>query len=694
MSNRRAKIPINKTASDKANKVVWEKYPELKNRQLTMGPEDQKYREVWMDAYVVSGGKVENIDSKSPVKALKPKCPLDKSPKIEPPKKETPVVYDIVELVEIINQDKEKWVKGAAMATGEIADSVSRNDKDGSDYKQYVNIDQDLEGTAKRHPEYGRKIVFKARIKQTSGEKKLNGIWVKFTSKKTDGPNKTNPGGTDPDVWSDSRLVGYQKEGFNNPSGYDERIATTDDKGWTAPVSFYLSAYAGDKFELSAELHPSIPGAGKKIKTSANYVVWKKFWYQLTYADGFAAKVPTNAETAYKEVFAEMIKSGEKKFVKGVLPVDLRDRTFYEEYMLKQGGGASIVATIGGNNKMEFIKKPVYDKDTPKEHPLKANLIVCNYQCDPVSPSSMGRYPLTANNQEITLSKGGVGGSIICKPALKVGDLVVFAEWSKTKIPWNKEGTISDQAIKIIAARSSTLAVNIDLTSGVTGSPPVPSVANPIWIKIKLDSAENFLGESFGKGQILCVYQPGTPAGDQGSEADYNDTVTHELGHMWKQTPRPASEPYSLKVHPLQYVGHGGSGSHCRHDPTDYEHSDTLSNDVEPETKISKKAAIARSVHEVLDTENFNKGYSVLVNGTSRIIKNIVDATHIEFTTAFTAEINEVVKQTVDWNDRNQEWPSPNKGDCVMFHSFSSRCSHKFCKTCKPYLQLQDMSSI
>jgi hypothetical protein len=54
----RAKQPLNPDAQEKANQSVWEKYPGLNNRKLSMCPDDAEYRQAWMDAYQAAGGKV------------------------------------------------------------------------------------------------------------------------------------------------------------------------------------------------------------------------------------------------------------------------------------------------------------------------------------------------------------------------------------------------------------------------------------------------------------------------------------------------------------------------------------------------------------------------------------------------------------------------------------------------------------
>ena len=551
---------------------------------------------------------------------VKPEPPPPKpTPPPKPPDDKRVVEYELVELVEVVTQAKEKWVKGPAMDTTDtavIAESVERKDKDGSHFKQFINLNKDLEGQPKRHPELGREITFRARIRQKDGLKdKLAGVKVNFSHSRTDGPNRSNPAAPSPGVWTGAALTGDQKEGFNRANGDATTTGQTDSQGWTGVVSFHVSVFGGDRFEIKAELAPGTPGAqgSAPIKTKAQYVVWRKFWYQLTHATGYNPPQPTSAEQAYTEVFGGMTKANVKTFSKTDLPANLQDRTFLKEYMVKQGGADGDVAAIGAHNKEEFAKMLTSEPD----HPLKAHLIVCEYQCDPAAPSALGIFSLTANGQAITLTKGS-GGSIVSKPALKAGaNLVVVGEWATVQTPWTKGGDITDANIEIDSGRASTLSLKINLPAGA----PAPSDATKVYVKLQVQTCASYLGESFGKGQILCVYRPSAAAGSQGSEVDYNDTVAHELGHMWNQTPVPAKQPNSMNDHPLQYVGHGGQGPHCRHGAT-------------------------------------------------------------------------VAAGAVNWQDKTQETPSPKAGDCIMYHSFSRACSHKFCVTCTPYLQLQDMSSM
>jgi hypothetical protein len=556
-----------------------------------------------------------------PAPAPSPPAPPPKpAPKPPPSKPKTRVVeYELLELVETVTYGSEQPVTGAGMATADTVmfpTATQRTERDGGDYQQYINLSRGLGSWGTPRPEFGREISLRARVKQKDGlTDQLAGVGVTFKFTRTDGPDRTNPGGTAPAVWTATPVSGTQQEGFGSAGGAAERVGRTDDKGWTEIITFVLSNYAGDKFQLTAELAPGTAGVGPPaLKTSGAFVVWRRFWYQLTHANGFAPPSLAAGTTAYRDVGAEMVHSNSKAFVKADLPAALQTRTFMPKYMLEKSGGADVVAVIGGHNKKLLAAMMT----TEASHPLKANLIVCEFQCDPAGPSPLQEYKLTKPNQSIRIAAGS-GGSIVSNPALKPGaDLVISGAWATTHWPiFITRGALTDANIEIDPARGSTKAVTIHLPPDA----PVPTVDDPVYIRLQVHTANGYLGESFGKGQILCVYRPAAPAGAQGSQADFNDTVAHELGHMWNQTPESAAVPPSMKSHALQYVGHGGMGPHCRHGAT-------------------------------------------------------------------------VGPGVVNWQNADQETPTPEDGDCIMYHSYSSKCAHHFCATCKPYLRLQDMSTL
>lgn len=478
--------------------------------------------------------------------------------------------YKLVELVEVVEQDKEKWVEGPLSAASDKTHAtvgLTRTEKNGALFKQFINLDPDTEGQPKRHPDYGRAIRFRARIERTDGAKDaLAGQKVLFKHTRTDGPNRADPGG-EPAVWDTTALTGDQKEGFTSKNGDKETSQTTDAQGWTGIVTFYLSQYAGDQFEISAELDASVKGAdaSPKLKTAAKYQVWRRFWYQLSYAKGYAIVEPTGAHDAYKAVFADMILANKAEFEKTDFPADLQDRTFRPEYHFKSGGGTSVVGNVGTSNVGEFFTNAALKLVKPADQPLKDILIACEYQIDPMGSTPVALEKFTAASKSITLSSTSSGGTIVSKPPVEAGaTLVATGEYATVKTPWTKLGDITDADVTIEQARSSTLTVKVTLPSGA----PAPTAAAPVWVKLSVRAGKSFLGWAPSQGGVVAVYVPGTPAGQSKSKEDFADTSAHEFAHQFNQTPEHGKQQPSLKNHPRQYVKHGGSGSHCRHGAT------------------------------------------------------------------------------------------------------------------------------
>lgn len=630
--------------------------------------------------------------------------------------------YLLADFVEVVTQDDDKWVKGATETPNDTSifnGAFERTDKDkNKNFKQYINLERDCEQQTHRHPEYGRKITFKARIERKDKESEaLGGKSILFQYECKKAKNRESP---DETIWQEADeaagyhlgdLTGGQKEGFGSMNGDLTTTAVTGDDGWTGEISFYTSQYGGDQYIISAELDPSVTPVsdGYAAMKTKKYVVWRKFWYQMTYADGFSAKQPSKAEKVYEEVFAEMTPSPNQTFKRDDLPDDLKDTTFLEEYQVEAGGQNKVVAVIGGHNKDKFTQDPYYTVDDPAGTYLKANLIVCEHQCDPEGDSPVHLHELKANGDTVTIDTGDVG-SIICKPGLEPNsDLVVAGEWSKNPDPnqWETGGDIPDDCIEIYKNRSYTCQIKVDLSKGATsadGTPvPVPSAETPVWIELTVQTAEGYLGESFGTGQILCVYRPNASnfLHREGNKQDFNNTVAHELAHMWKQSPEKDLQNPSLKNHPLHYMEHGGQGPHCRHGMTkllDENETNTLS--VDTVTKIKQTADAPTDEHRVKSTKNFKPGHKVSVQGQERTIASIVDGSHLKFTESFAAQKGDKVEQKmtdyspVDWTDDTQDEPVPQDGDCIMYHAFSKKCKNKFCKICNVHLQLQEMSSL
>ncbi len=81
-------------------------------------------------------------------------------------------------------------------------------------------------------------------------------------------------------------------------------------------------------------------------------------------------------------------------------------------------------------------------------------------------------------------------------------------------------------------------------------------------VDLKMKGAKGpYLGESFDK-KVLAVYDPA-------NADDFQNTITHELGHGFKQVLRAGQQPTGAPALPTQYISYDSdgvsTGSHCNH---------------------------------------------------------------------------------------------------------------------------------
>jgi hypothetical protein len=432
----------------------------------------------------------------------------------------------LVEIVEVLTRADEGSVTGATAASGKLKAHTNRAGKNGGAYKQYVNLDKDLEGVPKRHPEYARYIEVKARVEVQGGA--LESRSVKFSYELIKG--KFRP----------AALTGAPAEGFGSAGGAATHTGTTNAEGWTETVKFYLSQYAGDQFKIAAE---AADDPGNKKQTAA-YEVWRKFWYQTTRAQTHAVPAPAKSVTAYDKICAEMLKAEEVTFTKADTPA----KTFYPGWMVKTGGGDAEESVIGGHNREEFYTKFKAEADKP----VKGHLIICQHQWDPFGESDLLTVDVNKNpSDELTLNLGGAWNAGVLTPALS-GDLVVVGTWSRG----DKNGNLTADNIVIAKGRSALDRVKVKLPADA----PDPSTG-AVSVQLKLRYGKFYAGES-NAHQMLIKHD--------GSEPKLTQVVSHEFGHGFGQTPRDGQQAAPLAKHGKQYSNeHGGVGSHCKTDSTE-----------------------------------------------------------------------------------------------------------------------------
>jgi hypothetical protein len=429
----------------------------------------------------------------------------------------------LVELIEVVARSPLGTVVGAGAASGKLATKTTRTDKNGAAYKQYINLGKDVDGADKRHPEYARTVELRARVE---GEGSLAGLTVNFRFVLTAGAGR--PAG----------MTGGVKEGFGSDGGATTASATTDAEGWTGTVELHVSQYAGDQFQVFAQLADG--GAEMSI---GNFEVWRKFWYQITRADTHVVPAPDKSQTAYKAVFADMLAADEATFTKASAPAS----TFYPGWMVRSGGGDADESVIGGHNKAHFYTKL---KDEAGK-PVKGHLIICQHQWDPFGTSDLVTVDVVTNpSQEITVDLKAWNAGLV-KPALS-GSMVALGQWKRGA----DSGPLTDDDIVIEKARGGLNHIKVKLPAGA----PDPT-AGAVQVKLKLNYGKFYAGESVGK-QMLIVYRS--------EAANYTQVVAHEFGHGFGQTPRPGAETAPLAAHAKQYDdAHGGQGSHCSTEATE-----------------------------------------------------------------------------------------------------------------------------
>ncbi|MDB5103473.1 MAG: hypothetical protein JWP91_1162, partial [Fibrobacteres bacterium] len=271
-------------------------------------------------------------------------------------------------------------------------------------------------------------------------------------------------------------------------------------------------------------------------------VTWRMAWHLVSREKGWELPALSNFIKAYDLAFVVLERTKDEEFEKKDAPA----RTFYPQWMVKKGGGDKEVAVIGSHNKEHFQK---LEKAVAGEAP-KGHMVICQHQFDEGKASAVLIKTMTTNP-----SPAYKAGLPIFNPPLS-GKLVISGTW-KSEAPaghadHGKSGKLTDADILVEKGRGGLSEFKVKLPADA----PVPGVGNGVKISVMLRGVDGpYLGESAGK-QILAVYDPADPT-------DFQNTLTHELGHAFNQTPGSKEQSPGLPDHPHQYVGHGGTGPHC-----------------------------------------------------------------------------------------------------------------------------------
>lgn len=418
------------------------------------------------------------------------------------------------------------------------ADAAKLTDYKGNKYKVFIN-------TATANVNDKRKLKIKAKL-----SKKLQGIKLYFMlAPDKDNGKAANYGYDLPGTWN-AIGDGIKHKDKANKADYFHYSADTNADG-EAEKELELSRFGRDIFKagiyISQDVHLAEYIHGDAVKgkrepvLSKNIKVWRKAWFQMTSADGFNPPDPTIMIDAYKKVGVDEIKSAHVKFLKASAPA----RTYYPKYMFDCGTSTTDVAVIGNHNKSGFFK----DKsaggyfDVKADEPHKVHIVICEKQWD----KGKGTVSKVITLRSRTSSWINMGETIITPP-LEGGNLVDSGKWELTSDP-TQNGALTDADIIIDNTRTNNKCIKVKLPALA----PTPWLFKTVKVTLKLKYADGpYLGESSGKN-ILAVYEPS-------DVTDYNNTITHEIGHSFGQVPKVGAQHASLPAHPNQFMG---QGNHC-----------------------------------------------------------------------------------------------------------------------------------
>lgn len=439
----------------------------------------------------------------------------------------------IVEFIEVVERGgRTHVVTGAGRNSEYFQPAVDRPDVLSTDagtdyYKQFINLPKDLEGADHRHPEYHRSITVKARV-MLNGQPKA-GESVVFTSIVEKGEFRP-------------KLDALSRESFERATGPANHIATTGSDGWTPNVVFVLSEYAGDAFNLFAK-GPD----GKELKIGS-YQVWRRFWYQITHFKDSAPPSLTGAQEAYAAVFAEMVPTTIKELA--LTEQTAPKGTFYPAWMAFGGSSTKQVSVIGEHNDKAVLSH--YHPE--KNKPVKGHLVFCGEIRTPKrEPVAAEHFAIHSNPSEVlTLNFAGAPYLALLKPTLTGEPLVIQGKWSSG----SRLGPLTDENILIElepGGRNNLKRIRILLP------PDAPDPTKyPVSVTLQLRAASGSGGYSKSANMVISM------RGGSRTAKSLNNTVTHEFGHGFHQTPTPGKQNPNLPRHPMQYIPQNSDGPHCR----------------------------------------------------------------------------------------------------------------------------------
>jgi len=403
----------------------------------------------------------------------------------------------------------------------------------------------------------GRKITIAAQLSE-----KIAGVTVHFVlAPDADNLKAANWGVALPATWKWKDVPAALKhKDHTNRDDFLHVSAQTDADGKVSK-ELVLSRFGGDLFHLGcyveqdphlakyvrghAVLEKRVPVLGAKTVR-----VWRRFWYELVKVAGLAFPALTKAAQNYDLVKAEMVGAPDVNVTRATVNA-MNPRAIYPRYMIEVNGGNADALVVSDTNKGQFFGGVAAAADKPVKFPV----LICDAQWDAGRNSGVVpaiNMPATAFPVDLATSE------LVIDPPLQPGALLVAGTWQAAEPNpaggWMniRGGNLAAGDVGVNPARASLRHVRVNLPAALAGVTPQTRV---IVSGLVVQGADGpYLGEySRATGRLLSVY-------DSTQARDFQNTITHELGHALHQV---ADGPASgLPAHPHRYAS---QGHHCRH---------------------------------------------------------------------------------------------------------------------------------
>jgi hypothetical protein len=427
---------------------------------------------------------------------------------------------------------------------------------DGAKKEWYINMQTDA---AAADP--GRKIKIATKL-----TKKFKNVEL-FFMLAPDANNKkaANWGKDMPGTWTWSAITANIKHLDRTDRKDFLHLSEKTDADGKASKELSLSRVAGDKFRPAVYIGQD-PHLAKYVEGNTDLEtrkpVWatdkievsRKFWYQLIEVAGVNNPGVAGAVGQYVLVKARMERANPK--VVNPAPAG----SIYPNYMVKVNGDNSNALMVSNLNKNSFFTGIAAEGDKP----IKVPILVCDAQWD-TGPDTLAFNSawvpagtvLDLSTERLLLKPplgGGslwVGGYVACKAPNGTGG------WTNGPSVY-----LSDANLVVTNPRTDLTGIRVTLPGQVqtfVNSNPGSMVKI---VDLKMKGAKGpYLGESFDK-KVLAVYDPA-------NADDFQNTITHELGHGFKQVLRAGQQPTGAPALPTQYISYDSdgvsTGSHCNH---------------------------------------------------------------------------------------------------------------------------------